>query len=224
MSAMEVDTSSASSSSLIFDSLPYYDNDYEQDPSLKDRAEKLIAKELGKAQPQGDLHPRVPPPTTLFSGNPVLETEMKRIEAQQPFPPLDTLRYQLPGPTSSPGTQEEWTTALNNAKAQLEHQRLRQTNIALLQNYGPNAWRIHNYLLEATSKNLDKSLEELKELTVEVNRDRKNFQTRIGNQLTSLETRWTELISSVLQIEMANVALEGEMERLSKKEADLAAM
>jgi len=216
---MEVESSS---SSTIFDSLPYYDNDYEQDPSLKDRAEKLIAKELGKAQ--ADLHPRVPPPITLFSGNPVLEAEMKRIESQQPFPQLDTLRYQLPGPTSAPGTREEWEVALKNAKAQLEHQRLRQTNIALLQNYGANAWRIHNYLLETTSKNLDKSLEELKELTVEVNRDRKNFQTRIGNQLTSLETRWTELISSVLQIEMANVALEGEIERLSKKEAELAAM
>lgn len=49
-------------------------------------------------------------------------------------------------------------------------------------------------------------------------------QTRIGSQLTSLETRWTELISNVLQIEMANVALEGEIERLSKKEAELAAM
>ena len=50
---------------IIFDSLPYYDNDYERDPSLKDKAEKLIAKELGKV-PQ-DLHPRVPPPTELFS-------------------------------------------------------------------------------------------------------------------------------------------------------------
>lgn len=54
----------------------------------------------------------------------------------------------------------------------------RQSNLALLQNYGANAWRIHNYLLETTSKNLDKSLEELKELTTEVNRDRKNFQVR----------------------------------------------
>lgn len=37
-----------------------------------------------------------------------------------------------------------------------------------------------------------------------------------------LETRWTELISSVLQIEMANVALEVELARLSKQEVDLA--
>lgn len=46
---------------------------------------------------------------------------------------------------------------------------------------------------------------------------------RLGTQLTSLETRWTELISSILQIEMANVALEAEIDRLNKREVDLAA-
>lgn len=46
-------------------------------------------------------------------------------------------------------------------------------------------------------------------------------QTRIGNQLTSLETRWTELISNVLQIELANIALEAEVERLGRRETDL---
>jgi len=47
-------------------------------------------------------------------------------------------------------------------------------------------------------------------------------QTRLGAQLTSLETRWTELISSVLQIELANVALDAEIDRLNKREAELA--
>lgn len=49
------------------------------------------------------------------------------------------------------------------------------------------------------------------------------IKTRIGNQLTSLETRWTELVSNVLQIEMANVALESELVRLNEREAELAA-
>ena len=117
----------------------------------------------------------------------------------------------------------------------------RQQNLALLQTYGSNAWRIQNYLLEATAKQTEKSLEELKELTVEVNRERKNMQVccyrlpvvmaqltltwlkdRYGKQLTSLETRWTELISSVLQIEMANVALDAEIDKLNKREAELA--
>ena len=47
-------------------------------------------------------------------------------------------------------------------------------------------------------------------------------QTRTGDQLTSLETRWTELISNILQIEMANVALETEIEKLNRTEAELA--
>ena len=49
------------------------------------------------------------------------------------------------------------------------------------------------------------------------------MQTRLGTQLTSLETRWTELISNILQIEMANVALEVEIDRLNKREVELAA-
>lgn len=51
--------------SVVIDSLPYYDNDLERDPSLKERAEKLIQKEL--KQPAQGLHPRVPPPPTLFT-------------------------------------------------------------------------------------------------------------------------------------------------------------
>ena len=49
-------------------------------------------------------------------------------------------------------------------------------------------------------------------------------QTQIGAQLTSLETKWTELISNVLQIEMANVALEAEIDKLNKKEVELAGL
>ena len=48
------------------------------------------------------------------------------------------------------------------------------------------------------------------------------LQTRLGDQLTLLESRWTELISSILQIELANVALEAEVSRLSKRETELA--
>lgn len=51
-------------------------------------------------------------------------------------------------------------------------------NLALLQQYGSNSWRIHNFLMEQTTKNLDKAVEELKQLTVDVNRERKNFQVR----------------------------------------------
>ena len=61
---------------------------------------------------------------------------------------------------------------------------IRQHNLSLLQTYGSNAWRIHNYLLEATVKQVEKALEELKDLTVELNRQRKNDQVRIFKTLT----------------------------------------
>lgn len=114
-----------------------------------------------------------------------------------------------------------------------------QTNIALLQQYGANSWRVHNYLLEATSKQLERAVEDLTQLTTDLNRDRKNSQvssllfwwdeprvtdpskTAFGARLTALETRWTELISNVLQIEMANVALEAEIDQLINREAEL---
>ncbi|KAK7058290.1 hypothetical protein VNI00_001921 [Paramarasmius palmivorus] len=196
----------------IFDSLPYYDNDLERFPHLKEKVERELARE---PKPPSALHPRVPPSYELFTNNPLLKAELERVESHQPFPSLDSLRYQLPAPTSTPGTEEEWKAALDNARAQLEHQKIRQTNLTLLQTYGSNAWRIHNYLLEENAKNIEKSLEELNQLTTE---------TKLGSQLTSLETRWTELISGVLQIEMASVALDAEIDRLNKKEAELAEM
>ncbi|KAF7794704.1 hypothetical protein EIP86_005842 [Pleurotus ostreatoroseus] len=218
---MSVENGEPSQGTAIFDSLPYYDNDLERDPSLKDKAERLIQREM---KPQQSLHPRVPPSLTLFANNPLLQAELERVQAHQPIPPLDTSRYQLPGPTVTPATVDDWQSSLENAHAQLEHQRLRLTNLELLQKYGANAWRIHNFQMEAVARDLDKAVEDLKNLTVEVNRDRKNFQTRVGTQLTTLETRWTELISSVLQIEMANVALEAELNDLSKKEVELASL
>ncbi|CDO70280.1 hypothetical protein BN946_scf184942.g80 [Trametes cinnabarina] len=181
---------------VVFDSLPYYDNELEQYPILKEKVERELARE---GKPQQTLHPRVPPAPTLFANDPMLQAELERVSNHQPLPPLDTSRYQLPAP-STPENEEEWLEALKNARAQLEHQHLRQTNLSLLHQYGPNAWRIHNYLNEASAKNVEKALEDLKNLTVEVNRERKNFQ-----------------------IEMANVALEVEIDRLNKREVELAA-
>lgn len=39
--------------------------------------------------------------------------------------------------------------------------------------------------------------------------------------LTALETRWTELVSNVLQIELANAALEAEVEQLRLQELSM---
>ena len=49
---------------IIFDSLPYYDNDLEQYRELKQKVDKELAKE---SKPPSDLHPNVPPAADLFT-------------------------------------------------------------------------------------------------------------------------------------------------------------
>jgi len=114
--------------------------------------------------------------------------------------------------------------ALKNARAQLEHQRLRSVNGALMQQYGANAWRVYNYRLEVVGRCLDKAIEEMNDRVTEINRTRKNDQMAVGKQLTGLEQKWTELISSVLQIEIANSALEAEIAMLGQRESELEQM
>lgn len=48
----------------IFDSLPYYDNDLDQFPTLKEKVDQELARQ---PKPPATLHPRVPPPYQLFT-------------------------------------------------------------------------------------------------------------------------------------------------------------
>jgi pre-mRNA-splicing factor SPF27 len=48
----------------MFDSLPYYDRELDEDPALKQKVERALAKELGTIPTE--LHPDVPPPIELF--------------------------------------------------------------------------------------------------------------------------------------------------------------
>jgi len=208
----------AESAPEIYDSLPYYDNDLERYPNLKEIVEKEFAKE---PKPPATLHPKAPPEINLFANNPLLAAEMIRVEKQEPLNALDTSRYQVPAPLGKDATVEDWEKAVKNARAQMEHQGLRASNVSLLQNYGANAWRVHNYLLEADAVLLEKQAEELKERVTDINRSRKNFQLKLGEQLTAQERKWTESISTILQLELANSALESEIEGLKEKEREL---
>lgn len=51
-------------STQIFDSLPYYDDDLQKYPHLREKVEQELARELKASQ---TLHPRVPPPVELFA-------------------------------------------------------------------------------------------------------------------------------------------------------------
>jgi pre-mRNA-splicing factor SPF27 len=49
-------------------------------------------------------------------------------------------------------------------------------NLELLQKYGANAWRLHNYQLEHESQQYQKILEEYKQNILDLNKQRKTEQ------------------------------------------------
>jgi hypothetical protein len=57
--------------------------------------------------------------------NPLLAAEIERVESHVRLSAIDTKRFQLPPPSSTEPTVQDWEVALKNARAQLEHQRLR---------------------------------------------------------------------------------------------------
>lgn len=89
-------------------------------------------------------------------------------------------------------------------------------NLELLQKYGANAWRVHNYQLENDLANIKKNTEHLRNQILEINRERKNDQTQAAASLKSLENKWSDLITQNLQVDIACSALENEVEELRR--------
>lgn len=54
-----------------------------------------------------------------------MAAEYDRVANKQPLAALDTTRYKLPAPPNDSTSEADWRAALENAKAQLEHQKTR---------------------------------------------------------------------------------------------------
>ncbi|KAJ1919500.1 hypothetical protein H4219_001971 [Mycoemilia scoparia] len=198
------------------DALPYIDKEY-SNPDIKEKIDKLIESELKNTQ---DKPPRfsIPKPVTLFEKNPILRAEYDRIKAKKPIEKFDISRYKLePPPKDKEDDVQEWISAASNAASQLEHQYLRMVNLELLQQFGANAWRIHNFDLERILERLQDSTENLQNEITNINKLRKADQLEAGVKLKELQTRWINSINKSLQIELACKQLEAEVQDLESK-------
>jgi pre-mRNA-splicing factor SPF27 len=90
-----------------------------------------------------------------------------------------------------------------------------------MQTYGQNAWLVRNYQLNSELKEVQGALTVQQEQVTEVNRARRVAQESAGEHLTRLEGRWGDLVSSTVQLEMACMAMEGEVHQLRAREAAL---
>jgi len=191
------------------DALPYIDP---HDDNAQRQVEALVRDEMRRFAPQDYLAQLPALPTPKYDSL-YLQGEMERLKRGEPMPRVDITRYKVEQPPpSKKNDPEAWNNAVRNAQAQLEHQHLRLVNLELLNNYGANAWKVHNYTLEKLHKSVAQSLELCKKDVEDVNRARKLEQESAAHTLSSLEVRYEDLVRKNYDIEAACLIIEQELQ------------
>ncbi|KAI8332631.1 Pre-mRNA-splicing factor SPF27 [Chlamydoabsidia padenii] len=200
------------------DALPYIDKEID-DPEMKSSVDRLIEQEMRrmKRKERSDL----PLSVDLFQNDSILSQEWARVSKKLPLEALDETRYELQGPETE-NDVEAWKKAVDNTKAQLESQAGSMFNLELLQKYGANAWRVHNYQLESYLNQIKQETERYRNEINEINRERKYDQTQAAGAIQALESKWSDLISQNLQVGVGCAALESEVEELRQYKQKLA--
>ncbi|KAF7726849.1 hypothetical protein EC973_008356 [Apophysomyces ossiformis] len=207
-----VSTSVSPHADVDIDALPYVDREVE-DEDTKAAVDRLIEQEMRRMKRKD--RSSLPMKVDLFQQNEVLAHEWARVQNKESLNALDTSRYELKGPADETDV-DAWKAAVDNTKSQLESQASSMFNLELLQKYGANAWRVHNYQLESYLKQIQKATEQYRTQSRDINRQRKADQTQVAGSLRSLENKWSDLISQNLQVEIACAALEREVEELKR--------
>lgn len=146
---------------------------------------------------------------------PATQAELDRIAAGKPWAGgIDVGRYEL-GAEASP-------SALAAAYASAAHVEARLANLTLLNEFGKNAWLVHNSQLEALLKGLEEELMELKTECEVVNKERKSVQVDARPELTALEQRWKKGIGRALEVEAGAEAVRQEILKRRRERTEVA--
>ncbi|KAJ3272485.1 hypothetical protein HK104_004474 [Borealophlyctis nickersoniae] len=209
-----MDTAVAENLDVVLDSLPYVDPDI-----ATDDVDRLIAEELEKHT--GETKSALPLEIELFKDHPALVEELVRVEQGKKLQAIDVARFRLEPPKQANPRVADWRAAVEASQAQLEHQHNRLINLELINKFGPNAWRLHNFQLEHAVSMLQAEGSSTKLAVVQLNKQRKVEQMKAGNSLQALEARWQSLLHGVISVDAASAALEGELESLRQIKAQL---
>lgn len=127
---------------------------------------------------------------------------------------IDTSRYEAPADSDSPDVN-----TLRQAYVSSSYLVQRQQTLALLEDFGKNAWLVHNSQLEDVLRRLEKEVLETKEEVEAVNRERKREQEGKRDEIEGLERDWREGIGRVLEVGVGVGEVENAMREALKAEA-----
>ncbi|KAJ3026640.1 UNVERIFIED_CONTAM: hypothetical protein HDU68_005312 [Siphonaria sp. JEL0065] len=192
--------------------LPYIDKEYDNE-LVKGYVNKLIQDELKTMGPNKTPLPGSDIP--LFESNASLSSLFASSGKGSQINVIDISRFRLEPPANI-SSEEDWKRAVDNARAQIQHQENRLVNLELLSKFGANAWKLSNFQVEAVVKGLRVEVEDQRRELLELNKERKGEQTRAGSTLNQLEEKWKDLVDRVLRVDIANQVLEVEIESLQQ--------
>lgn len=164
----------------------------------------MVEEECRRYRPTKNYLEHLPPLNISSFETPIMHNEFERLQNRLPMETLSMKRYELPPPPS--GKLNEvgaWNECVDNSQAQLEHQAVRILNLQLMLEYCCPAWQRYLQTLTDLEKISSKKLAELRQQLQEVNWQRKSLQTKGGDQLKALETKWVTLVSHNYEIEQA---------------------
>ncbi|PAV62772.1 hypothetical protein WR25_23405 [Diploscapter pachys] len=195
--------SSINDEQVLVDALPYLDTEYNE--SDRQLALRLIENECKVFRPTKNYlrHLQVPDYDVFLT--PCIQKEFARISKKQEMPKLDMSRCELPSPagTSKAADKAQWRKAIRNAKAQNEHLVLREINLEMLDEFGPEMYLQRNKQMEQTLIDAEKELRRAKEQVMNVHSRRKMAQMEAGAQMRQFEADWVAMITNNYKMELA---------------------
>mmetsp|Transcript_37063 Transcript_37063/g.85982 ORF Transcript_37063/g.85982 Transcript_37063/m.85982 type:complete len:171 (+) Transcript_37063:2-514(+) len=146
---------------------------------------------------------------------------MERMDGGQPMTGVDVSRYQVEQPQGLPAQDHaSWRKAATSAQMQLEYNRLRLTNLEMLERWGGKAWIAHTAVVRATERELLQEVTGLRAEREEVNKKRKLDQISCGNELRRLAYELDRYRFDNSEVEGAMGQIEAEVGRLRQMAAD----
>lgn len=186
------------------------DIDADPTPDLRAQISALVNAELSPTYTT-EPHPLLPsPPSPKFS--PLIEAELARIALKDPLDAIDTSRYEAlepPAPTdptsdeTRPQLLAEWRSTLWKAYTSSTYLSNRLQNLALLDQFGKNAWLVGNSQLEEILKGVEKELGEAREEVERVEAERRAAQQNVKGEMEGLDEGWRKGVGRLVEVLVA---------------------
>lgn len=197
----------------LVDALPYIDTQLGQ-VEVAQQVKGLIEEEMRLFEPRDYLE-RLPEPELPLLESELVSQEFDRVRDGRPLSGVDLERYR-PQPPQAAQQQDAsaWKKAAEAAQMQLEYNRLRLTNLEMLERWGSKAWVAHSTLVRVQERVRVNEATKLRTGREEVNKKRKLDQISCGNELRKLGYELEQFTQDNYSVEIAVRQMESEVKRL----------